>query len=109
MAILARKATLMAHVVIVASTPFNFLFAFFWIRRLWLLLMLLVVCTLFASGLLDIDLPAWADVREKVIVGSGTVVVLWVLGGVLTVVDHFRFDGWTDDGPDGAVHIATPF
>ncbi len=106
MAILAQKATLMAHVTIVASTPFNFLFAFVWIRRFRLLLILLVVGILFASGLIDIDLPAWADVKEKVIIGSGTVVVLWVLGGLLTVVDHIRFDGWTDDGPDGAIHFA---
>lgn len=36
-------------------------------------------------------------------------VFLWVLSGVLTIADHIRFDGWTDEGPKGAVQFASSF
>lgn len=62
-----------------------------------------------ASGLVDMNLPRWADIKDEVTIISGVIISLWFLSGVLSLVDHLRFDGWTDDGPKGAVQFASSF
>lgn len=73
------------------------------------MLLIIVGGLLCISGLIDINLPRWADIKNEVTIFSGIVVVLWVLSGVLTAVDHFRFGGWIDDGPTGADQFASSY
>lgn len=91
MALTVKHATLPLRLFEIFMTPFAFMGVRL-VMRWWVFVAIGIICTgLWLTGAMQLALPRTADV----IIGILTVCFLWFVATLLTILDHFRFQGYT--------------